>query len=104
MNKILLMYDGKEIILTTEQDIEDVVGFFNLNIDSDTGFVLIKSIEGKIGLKPRLVTLIKDVTNEENFNISKNLKCNINVDAEKIAIRLKDILREEVSGIEALGN
>lgn len=102
MNKILLVYDGEEIVLITKTKVEDVVGF--LNINSDEQFVLVETIEGKIGLNPRLVTLIKDVTKKEKFNLSEDLKCNVIVDAEKLVERIKDILREEVSRIEALEN
>lgn len=96
MNKILLVYDGEEIVLITKTKVEDIVSFFNLN--SDEQFVLLESIDGKIGLNPRLVTLIKDITKEKDVP-SKNLECNVNIDAKKLAARIKGILREELSRI-----
>lgn len=78
---------------------EDVVSLLNLNADEQ--FVLVECSKGSIGLNPRLVTLIKDIT---SFSPSKDLKCSVNVDAEKIAERIKDILRKEFNYLEALGN
>lgn len=102
MNKISLIYDGKEIILNTKSKVEDVVSFFNMN--SDEQFVSLESIEGNIGLNPRLVTLIKDITKNVEFNPCKDLKCKVNIDVENLASNIRDILEKEFYYSKVLGN
>ena len=103
MNKILFIYDDEEeIILITKSNITEILEIINLNLSE--GFILVESIDGKIGLNPNRIKLIKDITQDKNFNPGKNLKLTFNIGTEKLAERIKNIIKTEMNINQVLGN
>lgn len=102
MNKILLICDGKEIILNTKECVCEIAACLNCNMENE--FVVIEDAERQIAIVPSKVTLIEDITKKNNLNSTNDIKCNITVDVEKLAECMSNTIKEEVDSMKALGN
>lgn len=102
MNKILLICDGKEIILNTTKCVCEIAACLNYNMENE--FVVIEDAEREIAIKPSKVTLIEDITKKSHLDSQKDLKCNITFDGEKLAECMANTIREEIDSMQVLGN
>lgn len=72
MNNILIVCDGKEVKIKTKRTVEEIYRLIMLNSESELILINSKSLEdeefkSELALAPGKVTLIKDITEEENI-------------------------------------
>lgn len=72
MNNILIVCDGKEVKIKTKRTVKEIYRLIMLNSESELILINSKSLEDEefkceLALAPGKVTLIKDITEEENI-------------------------------------
>lgn len=75
MNNILIVCDGKEVKIKTKRTVKEICHLIEANNENE--LLLINSVslcdrefKSELALKPRKVTLIKDITEKENITDS----------------------------------
>lgn len=72
MHNILIVCDGREIKIQTKRNVREVCRLLRFNSESDLLLINSELLEdeefkGELALAPSKVTLIKDITEEENM-------------------------------------